>query len=99
MKRHQFAAIVLICLLIANTSIPAANLLDIFGNQNGSADIPDPTISTWSSSDGNWFEIWRDEGMDTNTKFSFKQAIRSPGETVPLYLDLKNALQRISPNS
>src|SRR5271169_1036581 len=32
-------------------------------------------------------------------KFSFKQAIRTPGETVPLYLDLKNALQRISPES
>nr|WP_320160471.1 GNAT family N-acetyltransferase [uncultured Methanoregula sp.] len=32
-------------------------------------------------------------------KFAFKQAIRMPGETVPLYLDLKNALQRISPDS
>ena len=32
-------------------------------------------------------------------KFAFKQAIRMPGETVPLYLDLKNALQRISPES
>ena len=28
-------------------------------------------------------------------KFAFKQAIRMPGETVPLYLDLKNALQRV----
>jgi GNAT superfamily N-acetyltransferase len=37
--------------------------------------------------------------VDFYKKFSFKQAIRSPGETVPLYLDLKNALQRISPNS
>ncbi len=32
-------------------------------------------------------------------KFAFKQAIRIPGETVPLYLDLKNALQRISTDS
>ncbi|MDP3396876.1 MAG: hypothetical protein Q8S57_09480 [Methanoregula sp.] len=30
-------------------------------------------------------------------KFAFKQAIRTPLETVPLYLDLKNALERISP--
>lgn len=29
-------------------------------------------------------------------KFAFKQALKSPGETVPLYLDLKNALVRIS---
>jgi GNAT superfamily N-acetyltransferase len=32
-------------------------------------------------------------------KFSFKQAIRTPGETVPLYLDLRSVLQRISPES
>lgn len=35
--------------------------------------------------------------VDFYKKFAFKQAIRTPGETVPLYLDLKNALQRISP--
>ena len=32
-------------------------------------------------------------------KFAFKQAIKTPGETVPLYLDLKNALLRIMPES
>ena len=37
--------------------------------------------------------------VDFYKKFAFKQAIRTPGETVPLYLDLKNALQRISPES
>jgi len=37
--------------------------------------------------------------VDFYKKFAFKQAIRTPGETVPLYLDLKSALQRISPDS
>lgn len=37
--------------------------------------------------------------VDFYKKFAFKQAIRMPGETVPLYLDLKNALQRISRES
>ena len=32
-------------------------------------------------------------------KFAFKQAIKTPNETVPLYLDLKTALQRIMPES
>jgi len=35
--------------------------------------------------------------VDFYKKFAFKQAIRTPGETVPLYLDLRTALQRISP--
>jgi len=33
--------------------------------------------------------------VDFYKKFAFKPAMRTPGETVPLYLDLKNALQRI----
>jgi predicted GNAT family N-acyltransferase len=37
--------------------------------------------------------------VDFYKKFAFKQAIRMPGETVPLYLDLKNALQQISRES
>ena len=37
--------------------------------------------------------------VDFYKKFAFKQAVRSPGETVPLYLDLKNALRQISQES
>ena len=37
--------------------------------------------------------------VDFYKKFAFKQAIRTLGETVPLYLDLKSALQRILPDS
>jgi hypothetical protein len=37
--------------------------------------------------------------VDFYKKFAFKQAIKSPGETVPLYLDLKNALMRIQQGS
>lgn len=37
----------------------------------------------------------KQSAVDFYKKFGFRQAIRTPGETVPLYLDLKSALARI----